>query len=121
MKHIYLVIPHERFEVVNEILYKHKVGGHMFYDVKGRGKAKPEPVRERVEGYGGFATGRTYIPEFGTRTRLEVFVPDSIAEQIIQDLLTTLSTGSAKDGKIFVSDVTQAYDIGTKQSGDVAL
>jgi nitrogen regulatory protein PII len=58
-----------------------------------------------------------YISEFGTRTRLEVFVP----EQLIQDLLTTLSTGSAKDGKICVSDVAQAYDIGTRQTGDVAL
>jgi nitrogen regulatory protein P-II 1 len=121
MKHIDLIIPHERFDLANKILYKHKAGGCMFHDIKGRGKAKPEPVRERVEGHGGHATGRTYTPEFGTRTRLEVIVPDSVAEQLIQDLLTTLSTGSAKDGKIFVSDLDQAYDIGTKQTGDVAV
>jgi nitrogen regulatory protein PII len=32
-----------------------------------------------------------------------------------------MSTGSASDGKIFVYDAVEAYDIGTKQSGDAAL
>jgi nitrogen regulatory protein P-II 1 len=44
-----------------------------------------------------------------------------LAKPIIQDLLGSLSTGSPADGKIFVKDVTEAYDIGSKQSGDVAL
>jgi nitrogen regulatory protein P-II 1 len=121
MKELAIIIPHETFAVVNEILYKHKVGEVLFYDIKGRGKAKHEPVVERVAEYGGFHTGRTYVPEFGHRIKLEVSVSDSLAKQIIDDLLGSLSTGSASDGKIFVKDVAEAYDIGTKQSGDVAL
>jgi nitrogen regulatory protein P-II 1 len=31
-----------------------------------------------------------------------------------------ISTGSAGDGKIFVKDVTGAYDIGSKEAGDKA-
>lgn len=72
MKQIDIVFPHERLNDVNNILYKHNVGGFMFYDIKGRGKAKHEPVKKRVKGYGGFDTGRTYIPEFGSRTKVEV-------------------------------------------------
>jgi nitrogen regulatory protein P-II 1 len=119
IKQIDIVFPHERLKEVNNILYKHKVGGLSFYDIKGRGRAEHTPVSERTAG--GYQTGRTYVPEFGTRTKLEVLVPDSSAKQIIDDLLGSLSTGSVSDGKIFVKDVTDAYDIGSKQSGDVAL
>ena len=119
MKQLDIVFPHERLNDVNNILYKHKVGGLMFYDIKGRGKAKHEPVEHRtVEGY---ATGRIYVPEFGSRTKLVVVIPDTLVNPIVQELLTTLSTGSAADGKIFVKDVNEAYDIGTKQSGEAAL
>ena len=118
MKQLDIIIPHERLDEVNKILYNHKVGGLLFYDIKGRGRAKREPVAERVREY---ATGRTYVPEFGTRTKIEVLVPDSVAQKIVQDILTSLSTGSAADGKIFVKDVAEAYDIGSKQTGEIAL
>lgn len=119
MKQIEIVFAHERLNTVNEILYKHNVGGLSFYDIKGRGRVEHKPVQHRTaEGY---QTGRSYIPEFGIRTKLEVLVPDSLAKPIIQDLLGSLSTGSPADGKIFVKDVTEAYDIGSKQSGDDAL
>lgn len=119
MKQIDIVFPHERLHDVNNILYKHKVGGLMFYDIKGRGKAKHEAVEHRTaEGY---STGRTYVPEFGSRTILIVMVPDTLVNPIVQELLASISTGSAGDGKIFVKDIGEAYDIGTKQSGDVAL
>jgi nitrogen regulatory protein PII len=36
-------------------------------------------------------------------------------------ILKVTSTGSESDGKIFLYDVTEAYDIGTKETGDVAL
>ena len=84
------------------------------YDIKGRGRAKQEPV----------AVGRgvmRYIPEYGSRTKIEVLVPDSLSESIIDEILKTISTGSASDGKIFVYDVANAYDIGTKEIGDSAL
>jgi nitrogen regulatory protein P-II 1 len=62
-----------------------------------------------------------YVPEFGSRTKIEVLVKDSLAKEIIDDLLKNISTGSTSDGKIFVYDVAEAYDIGSKESGDSAL
>jgi len=113
MKRIDLIIPHERFHEVSELRY-HKVGGLTWYDVKGRGRAKNEPV----------AIGRgvmRYIPEFGSRTKIEVLVPDPAAKSIIDDVLKHVSTGSASVGKIFVYDVAEAYDIGSKQTRDNAI
>jgi nitrogen regulatory protein P-II 1 len=114
MKKLDIIIPHERLSEVNDILHKHKVGGITFYDIKGRGRAKQEPV----------AVGRgvmRYVPEFGSRTKIEVLVKDSLSKEIIDDLLKKISTGSTSDGKIFVYEVAEAYDIGSKESGDSAL
>lgn len=63
MKRIDLLIGHERLHEVNELLRDHKVGGLTSYDIKGRGRAKNEPI----------AIGRgvmRYIPEFGSRTMM---------------------------------------------------
>jgi nitrogen regulatory protein P-II 1 len=114
MKRLDLIIPHERLTEINELLHKHKIGGMTFYDIKGRGRAKMEPV----------SVGRgvmRYVPEFGFRTKVEVLVPDAMAKAIIDDVLKVISTGSASDGKVFVYDVAEAYDIGSKEKGDAAL
>lgn len=114
MKRLDLIIPHERLTEINELLHRHKVGGMTFYDIKGRGRAKREPV----------SVGRgvmRYVPEFGFRTKIEVLVPDTKAKAIIDEVLKVISTGSASDGKIFVYDVVEAYDIGSKEKSDAAL
>jgi nitrogen regulatory protein P-II 1 len=114
MKRLDLIIPHERLTELNELLYKHKVGGMTFYEIKGRGRAKREPV----------SVGRgvmRYVPEFGFRTKIEVLVPDAKAKAIIDDVLKVISTGSASNGKIFVYDVAEAYEIGSKEKGDAAI
>lgn len=114
MKRLDIIIPHEHMVEVNNLLHKHKVGGMSFYDIKGRGKAKHEAV----------AIGRgvmTYVPEFGYRTKIELLVPDSVAKDIIDDVLKMFGNGSSAIGKIFVYDVAEAYDIGTKETGDKAL
>jgi nitrogen regulatory protein P-II 1 len=112
MKRIDLIIPHEHLIEVNKILYKHKAGGMTFYDIKGRGRSRYEPVGRGV---------MRYAPEFVSWTKIEVLAPDSMAKPIIDDILKVISTGSAADGKIFLYDVAEAYDIGTKETGDVAL
>jgi nitrogen regulatory protein P-II 1 len=117
MKQIEVVVAHERLADVNAILYKHNVGGMMFYDIKGRGRVKREAtVVTDVYNY-----GKKYAPEFGSRTKIDVLVADPLAKQLVQDLVKNLSTGSASDGKIFVKDISEAYDIGSREFGDDAL
>lgn len=114
MKRLNLIVPHERVRDVNEILHKYKVGGLTMYDIRGRGRTKQEPL----------AVGRgvmKYVPEYGSNTKLEVLVPDSLADPIVNDVLAEIGTGTSSIGKIFVFDVVGAYDIGTKETGDSAL
>jgi nitrogen regulatory protein P-II 1 len=114
VKRLDIIVPHEHVADINDILHRHAVGGMSFYDVKGRGRAKNEPV----------AVGRgvmRYIPEFGHRTKVEVLVSDSTARAIIDDVLKTLGNGKSAIGKIFVYDVSEVYDIGTKEKGETAL
>ena len=114
MKRLDIIVSQQHIEAVNDILHKNKVGGLTFYEIKGRGRSKYEP--EHV------GTGvMEYTPEFGRWIKVEILVTDSQAKQIIDHILKVLSTGSASDGKIFVYDVAEAYDIGTKKTGDIAL
>lgn len=118
MKELSIVIPHERLNDVNSILYKHKVGGMYFFEISGRGRAEREEVEHRtIEGY---KTGKRYVPEFGTRTMVQVIVPDSLEKTLISEIINGVSTGSAGDGKIFVKDIAETYDIGSKEVGEKA-
>jgi nitrogen regulatory protein P-II 1 len=113
MKRLDIIVPHERVGEINDILHKHNVGGMTFYDVKGRGRSKNEPI------YVGTGVMK-YIPEFGLATKVEVLVPDPQSKQIIDDIVNITNVDSSS-GKIFVYDVIEAYDIGTRTVGDTAL
>ena len=113
MKRLDIIVPHELVGEINDILHKHNVGGMTFYDIKGRGRSKNEPI------YVGTGVMK-YIPEFGLATKVEVLVPDPQSKQIIDDIVNITSVDSSS-GKIFVYDVVEAYDIGTRTVGDTAL
>ena len=118
MKELDIIIPRERLNDINSILYKHKVGGMFYFEISGRGRAQRQEVEHRTaEGY---PSGKRYVPEFGSRTMVKVLIPDSLEENLISEIIEQTSTGSAGDGKIFVKDVTGAYDIGSKEAGDKA-
>ena len=118
MKELDIIIPRERLGDVDSVLSKHKVGGMYFFEIAGRGRAERQAVEATT--YEGYRTGKRYVPEFGTRTMVQVLVPDSMERTLISDVMEKISTGSAGDGKIFVKDVTGTYDIGSKEAGDKA-
>ena len=120
MKQLDIIVPYERLNEVNEILHKHKVGGMYFLQITGRGRAEREEV-ETLVGPDRYRTGKKYVPEFGSRTLVSVIIPDETRRSIIDDILSKIGTGKASDGKIFVKDVPEAYDIGTKETGDKAV
>jgi len=39
----------------------------------------------------------------------------------VDEIIKNLRTGSASDGKIFVKDISEVYDIGSGQHGEMAL
>src|SRR6478609_117313 len=101
MKRVDLLISHEHLDEVSELLHKHNVGGITFYDVRGRGRTNLESAEP------GRGTIRR-VPEFSSGT-------------VMNDILNILCEGSFASGKIFVSDIMEAYDIETKETGEAAL
>ena len=59
--------------------------------------------------------------ELGPSLKILVIVEKSLAKRIVDDVLNATSTDSYYDGKIIVSDISEAYVIGSKETGDVAL
>jgi nitrogen regulatory protein P-II 1 len=118
MKEIGIYIISGDLPKVMDILRKHNVGGISFYEIDGRGRTKHEEVGEMVRSY---RTGRKITPEFAKRTKVETVVTDSSAKEIVEDLITNLGSESNPRGKVFVKEVSNAYEIGTKQSGEAIL
>jgi nitrogen regulatory protein P-II 1 len=118
MKEISIFIRTEDLTRVTEILKEHKVGGISFYDINGAGRAKRHAIPEMVRSY---MTGRTVTPDYVKRTKVETIVPDSAMNQIVDDILNNLNPGKEAHGMIFVKDVSDAYEIGTKQRGEAVL
>ena len=114
MKRIEAIVGSEKVLAVNEALKNAGVGGCTILDAKGRGKGE-KPVVETGRG-----TGR-YTSEFSVRADIVIIVEDSEVDKGIKTIVDTVSTGSAGDGKIFVSQISEAVDIGTKKRGQTAV
>jgi nitrogen regulatory protein P-II 1 len=48
-------------------------------------------------------------------------VDDSKIDTVVTAIINAASTGKAGDGKIFITNVEEAFDIATKQSGQNIL
>ena len=118
MKEISVFTRTEDLAQVTEILKKHNVGGISFYDINGAGRAKRHAIPEMVRSY---MTGRTVTPDYVKRTKVETIVPDSSMNQIVDDILNNLNPGKEAHGMIFIKDVADAYEIGTRQRGEAVL
>ena len=118
MKEIGIYVIAEDLPKVMDILRKRKVGGLCFYEIDGRGRTKREEVPEMVRSY---MTGKKIAPEFVKRTKVETVVTDSSVKEIVEDIITNLGSESNPRGMIFVKEVSDAYEIGTKQSGEAIL
>ena len=79
-----------------------------FDEVQGAGRMKRREIRER-DGW----TVRTVTPEYQARTRVVTVVPDTLAEQIIDDLLRKIWVRRMRPrGFIIVKEVSNVYEIG---------
>lgn len=110
MKNIGAVIASEKVGMVVDALKKIGVGGFTVLDAKGRGKGK----RSQLAGSRG--TG-SYTAEFNTKNYVFTVVDDSLVDKVICAIIDAAGTRFAGDGKIFVTTIDDAIDIGSKQKG----
>ncbi|MGC2681361.1 MAG: P-II family nitrogen regulator [Candidatus Nitrosopolaris sp.] len=83
MRKIDVIVAHERLIEINEIIHKHKVGGMTFYNIKGRGRSKLEPV-DSDKGI------LRHTPEFQTRIKCEILVSEHMIRPIVDEILKVI-------------------------------
>jgi nitrogen regulatory protein P-II 1 len=75
----------------------------------------------RQKGHTEIYRGAEYTVDFIPKVRIEVLVEDAEAPAIIDTIVTTASTGSIGDGKLWVTNVEQVIRIRTGERGGDAL
>lgn len=82
-----------------------------------------EPVRGYGRQYGRTDKyrGSTYAVNLLPKTRIEVVVSDDDLDAAMQAIAEAAHTGEIGDGKIFVSEVSEAIRIRTGERGEAAL
>lgn len=114
MKKIEAVVPSARLDRAFAALKELDLGGFTYYDSKGQGSI-PRPEIQSGRGTG------TYRPEFNVNSTIVVVAKDSMANIVVDKILESASTGLAGEGKIFISDVDDVVDIGSKKRGEGGL
>lgn len=114
MKRIEAFVPSDKVSIVVEALKTTQIGGLTIFSGKGQGKG------DRPQVTAGRGTAR-YIAEYNSIDSIVMIVDDSKLDAVIDAILGAAKTGSKGDGKIFVSSVDEAVDIGSKQKGLQAL
>lgn len=75
----------------------------------------------RQRGHTELYRGAEYRVDFLPKTKIELAVDDSIAEQVIEAITNVARTGKVGDGKIFVTNLEQAVRIRTGETGIEAI
>ncbi|MDD3723695.1 MAG: P-II family nitrogen regulator [Lutibacter sp.] len=111
MKKIEAIIRKSKFDEVKEALHRIEVNFFSYWDVTGVGNEKEGHVYRGV----------SYSTSDIQRRFLSIVVSDPFLDRTVEAILKASFTGVIGDGKIFVSDVEEAYRIRTKETGSDAL
>ncbi len=112
MKKIEAIIRPFKLDDVKEALLEEGIHGLTIIEVRGYGRQKGHKETFR---------GSEYQIEFVPKIKIEIVVDDSLAEKAVDAILRTAKTGQVGDGKIFISEITDAIRIRTDESGPDAL
>ena len=112
MKMITAIIKPFKLDDVREAVAEIGIRGITVTEVKGFG---------RQRGHTELYRGAEYVVDFLPKAKIELAVPDEIADRVIEAIATTARTGKVGDGKIFVTELAQAIRIRTGETGSAAV
>jgi nitrogen regulatory protein P-II 1 len=116
MKEINIFIrPEDLFKITNILQKNH--AGITFFNIQGTGRT-PRPTSEIIHSY---QTGRTIVPKFIERILVISIVSDSIVKLIVDEIINSFDAQIEPYGVLFIKDVSNAYELGTKVTGDEVL
>lgn len=111
MKKVEAIIRKSKFSAVKEALHKVGINFFSYWDVTGLGNEKEGHVYRGV----------SYSTSDIQRRYLSIVVNDDFEEKAINAIIESGATGEVGDGKIFVSNIEEAYRIRTGEKGGKTL
>jgi nitrogen regulatory protein P-II 2 len=112
MKMIVAVVKPSRLDAVLDAVTEAGASGLTVTEVRGYGRQ-----RGKTEVY----RGAEYEVKLLPKVKLEIAVPDDIAEAVVAAVARAGNTGKIGDGKVFVLDLEQALRIRTGEAGQGAI
>ncbi len=112
MKLVTAIIKPFKLDDVREALAEVGVQGITVTEVKGFGRQK---------GHTELYRGAEYVVDFLPKIKIEIAVPEAIAERVVETIQHAANSGKIGDGKIFVYDLDQVIRIRTGETGADAL
>ena len=101
-----------KLEEVREAVTATGVRGMMVTEIKGFGSQS---------GHTEIYRGAEYAVNFVPKVKLEIAVPDSLADEVVAVIAKTAKTDKIGDGKIFVLDLESALRVRTGETNEDAL
>jgi nitrogen regulatory protein P-II 1 len=112
VKKIEAIIKPFKLDEVKEALHEVGVSGITVLEARGFGRQK---------GHTELYRGAEYVVDFLPKVKLEVIVPDSRVEQVVEAIANAAQTGRIGDGKIFVVPIESALRIRTGEQDEAAI
>ena len=112
MKKIEAIIKPFKLDEVKEALDKVGVTGITITEAKGFGRQK---------GHTELYRGSEYTVDFLPKVKIEVVVPEHLADKVVATIVSAAKTGSIGDGKVFVLPIDESIRIRTGETGESAV
>ncbi len=111
MKKVEAIIRKTKFDDVKDALNEAGIEFFSYWEVRGVGQATEARVYRGVK----------YDTSSIERIMISIYMRDQFLEPTINAILKAGKTGAIGDGKIFVSNIDDAYRIRTGEEGDKSL
>ncbi|NBC19566.1 MAG: P-II family nitrogen regulator [Alphaproteobacteria bacterium] len=112
MKKIEAIVKPFKLDDVKEALHEIGLQGMTVVEAKGFG---------RQRGHTELYRGAEYVVDFLPKLKIELVIGDGDIDKAIEAISKAAQTGKIGDGKIFISDISEAVRIRTGERGDQAL
>ena|ERR1051325_6346036 len=112
MTKIEAIIQPSKLEAVKDALHEVGVEGMTVLEARGHGRQK---------GHTEVYRGREYTVDLVPKIKLEMVLPDDMADKAVQAITSSARSGKIGDGKIFLTRVDDAIRIRNDERGDRAL
>ena len=112
MKKVEAIIKPFKLDDVKEALTELGIVGMTITEVRGFGRQK---------GHTELYRGSEYTIDFLPKVKVEVVVPDSLVDRVVNTICAAAKTGSIGDGKVFVLPIGEILRIRTGERGEAAI